>query len=82
MKGIKRRLDLGVAVLAVEWVSDAVMRAEAECDEGELTPDGCWDDEGKRILLHVRMKKTPRHARRIYLHEIGHAALDLYHAAS
>lgn len=82
MKGIKRRIDLGPAVIRVEWVSEPTMRAETECDEGDPTPEGCWDDEGKRILLHVRLKKQPRYARQILLHEIAHAAIDLYHEVS
>lgn len=79
VRGIKRKLDLGVQIVHVVWLTEAAMRDEAECDEDEDTPDGLWDDEGMRILLHKRLIKTPRYARQIYLHEIGHAALDLYH---
>lgn len=79
MKGIKRTIDLGPAVIRVEWVDDVTMRAETECEEDETPPDGCWDGEQVRILLHMRLKKTPRYARQILLHEIAHAAIDLYH---
>lgn len=82
MKGIKKRIDLGPAVLSVDWVEDQIMRQETECDEGDATPDGAWDVDGKRILLHVRLKKQPRYARQILLHEIAHAVLDLYHEVS
>jgi hypothetical protein len=82
VKGIKRRIDLGPAVLTVEWADEAAMRDFLEAEADEETPDGCWDDEGKRILLHVRLKKRPRYARQILLHEVAHAVLDLYHEVS
>lgn len=82
MKGIKRRIDLGPAVVSVEWLSETEMRAEAECDEGEEAPDGLWDSERNRILLHVSLRKRPRYARQILLHELIHACCDLYHEVS
>lgn len=79
VKGIPSTLDLGVAIIKIEWLDEQQMRIDTECDAEDVTPDGAWDDDGHRILLHKRLKRRPRYARQIYLHEIGHAALDLYH---
>lgn len=78
MKGIKKRIDLGPAIIGVRWVNEVEMADITETPVGGA-PDGAWDDEAVEILLHQRLKKTPRYARQILLHEIGHAALDLYH---
>ena len=80
IKGIKKKIDLGVAVITVDWLDDASMKMEAECEADEDAPDGLWDVETNRILLHKRLKTRPQYARQIYLHEISHAALDLYHS--
>ena len=79
IKGIKRKLDLGVQTIPIIWVNETEMKDELDIPEGDEAPDGAWDDEGMRILLHRRLLKMPRYARQIYLHEISHAALDLYH---
>lgn len=81
MKGIRQTIDLGPAVLRVEWVNETTMRAETDCEDDDPTPEGAWDSEGHRILLSDRLKRKPRRARKILLHEISHAALDLYHEA-
>lgn len=81
MKGVKKKIDLGPAILSVEWADEASMRKHAECDEDEEGPDGLWDGESI-IYLHVRLKKRPKYARQILLHEVAHAVLDLYHEVS
>lgn len=80
-KGIRKRVDLGVAVIQVEWVSDQAMRAETECEPDDPTPEGAWDTDTDRILLLDALKRKPRRARKIYLHELVHAVNDLYHQA-
>lgn len=57
------------------------MRAETECDADDPTPEGAWDTDGDRILLLESLKRKPKRARRILLHELSHAMLDLYHQA-
>lgn len=81
MKGIKRRVDLGLAVIEIEWHGEKAMREEGDCEPDDPTPEGLWDVEGDRILLHEALKRKPRRARRIYLHELAHAVNDLYHQA-
>ena len=81
MKGIKSRIDLGPAVISVEWVNEAAMRAETDCEADDPTPEGAWDTDSDRILLLEGLKRKPRRARRILLHELVHAVNDLYHQA-
>lgn len=81
MKGIRQRIDLGAAVIRVEWVTEAVMRSETDCEDDDPTPEGAWDTDQDRILLLDQLKRRPRRARKILLHELGHAVNDLYHAA-
>ncbi len=81
MKGLKSRIDLGVAIIHVEWVNEQMMRSETECEPYDITPEGAWDVDGDRILLHVQLRKKPKRARKIFLHELNHAVNDLYHAA-
>lgn len=81
MKGIRRRIDLGPAVIAVEWVNEQTMRAETDCEDDDATPEGAWDVERDRILLLEKLQRKPKRARKILLHELGHAVNDLYHAA-
>ena len=81
MKGIKGRIDLGPAVLRVEWVSETTMRSETDCEDDDPTPEGAWDTDADRILLLDRLKRKPRRARKILLHELVHAMNDLYHQA-
>lgn len=81
MKGMKRRLDLGVAVISVEWVTEATMRDETDCEDDDATPEGAWDTDRDRILMLDKLKRNPKRARKILLHELSHAVNDLYHAA-
>jgi len=81
MRGVKARIDLGPAVIAVEWVSESTMRTETDCEDDDQTPEGAWDTDGDRILLLDKLKRRPKRARKILLHELSHAVNDLYHAA-
>jgi Zn-dependent peptidase ImmA (M78 family) len=81
MRGIRSRIDLGPAVVHVRWVSEQLMRQETECEADDLTPEGSWDTDTDTVLLLEALKRKPRRARRIMLHELSHAVLDLYHQA-
>ncbi len=71
------RIDLGLAVLQVVRVDAAGMAAEAECERDEA-PEGLWDGEDTIYLLNTL--KGAR-LRRVYLHELKHALVDLDWAA-
>ena len=73
---ILKRIDLGFDMIEVSTLSDAEMRDEADCDSSEMTPDGLWIAETKTIYLRAGL--SARAARKTLLHELGHAAWDLY----
>jgi hypothetical protein len=76
---VPRYIKFGFHQLLVEQVSDAFMRAEAECEPGEATPEGLCDSDVETIYL---LKSLSRHKKRYYLmHECIHACLDLMDSA-
>lgn len=81
MRGFKKCIDLGFTAIAVRWLPESGMRAEADCAEGEEAPLGLWIDEDHTVYLNNSLKHTPKQARQILLHELTHAMLDLYHKA-
>lgn len=77
---IPRKVDFGLAVIEVRKVTKQEMRDILECEDDEEEPEGAWICEDDLILLGSWLS-GPR-LRRVYLHEILHAACDLEWAAA
>jgi hypothetical protein len=72
---IPKYIDFGFHKILIQVIGTARMREEAECQEGEETPEGLWDTDIDTIFL---LRGMSRKKQRYYLmHEAVHAALDL-----
>ncbi len=76
---VPKYLEFGFHKILVEQVTEEFMRDEAECVEGDTTPEGLWDTDHDTIFI---LKNLSRHKKRYYLmHECIHACLDLMDSA-
>ena len=72
---VPKSIDFGFHHIEIEMITEAKMRDEAECQEGEYTPEGLWDTDLETIFL---LKGLGRKRTRYYLmHEMVHASLDM-----
>lgn len=71
---LPKKVDFGIAVIHIQQVAVKEMREAADCEEDEITPDGCWVAEDDTIYI---LKKLPlKKKRTVLFHEMIHAAVD------
>lgn len=72
---IPKKIDFGLALIRIEFVSIAAMRQLAECEEDEGVPDGLWDPE--HDVIYIRKRLHPAKRRDVFWHELKHMVNDV-----
>lgn len=72
---LPKYIDFGFHKILVERISEEEMWEEAECEEGDMIPEGLWDTDTGTIFLLRNLNTS--NARYYLMHEVIHAALDL-----
>lgn len=72
---IPRKIDFGLVVIKIIFVSIAEMRELAECESDEIAPDGLWNPENETI--YIRKRLHPAHRRDVFWHELKHMVNDV-----
>jgi Zn-dependent peptidase ImmA (M78 family) len=74
LKRIPSVIHLGLYDVRVVMLTKKAMRVEADCDEGDITPEGMWVDEDDTIYLGRWL--SSKRKREVLFHELTHAVLD------
>jgi Zn-dependent peptidase ImmA (M78 family) len=71
---VPKHIDFGFHRIWINVVDEETMREEADCEEGDSTPEGLWNTDLNIIFL---LKTLSWRQMRYYLmHELVHACLD------
>ncbi len=74
MKRIPRKIDLGTYTVTVTLINKKQMREEADCDDGDVTPEGLWDVELDTVYIGRWL--SAKRKREVLFHELTHAMID------
>lgn len=71
---IPKKLDFGLALIQVRFVSIKEMKELQDWEEGDPVADGMWDPDEDTIFIRKRL--PPQLRRDVYWHEIKHCVND------
>jgi hypothetical protein len=71
---LPRRLDLGLAVIQIRLVGKRELWEAADCEPGDVQPDGAWDADDGTIYVGRWLKAEQK--RVVFWHEVKHAVND------